>query len=81
MNCAFTLIGGSDYTALTAALTFSPLSAADRQCQVVTINPDDVLEVDESFFVVLRSTDRAFNSLPVQSTVNIEDSTGMFIIP
>ena len=62
---------------LSTALTFSPSSAAERQCQIVTIDSDDILEIDESFLVVLRSTDRAVNSLPAQSTVNIEDSTGV----
>lgn len=62
---------------LSTALTFSPSTAAEPQCQIVIINSDNVLEVDEAFLIILGSTDRAINSLPVQSTVNIEDSTGM----
>ena len=73
----FVHIGGSDYVQLSTILTFTPSSAAEPQCQSVTVNSDDILEVDESFLVVLSSTDRAVNSLPVQSTVNVEDSTGM----
>ena len=73
-------VGGSDYVQLSATLTFSPSSAAEPQCETVTINSDDILEIDESFLIVLSSTDRAVNSLPVQSTVNIEDSTGMIVV-
>ena len=65
---------------LTTTLFFTPSSAVVAQCQNVTINSDDILEVDESFLVELSSTDRAVNSLPVQSTVNIEDSTGIILI-
>ena len=65
---------------LSATLTFSPSSAAEPQCETVTISSDDILEIDESFLIVLSSTDRAVNSLPVQSTVNIEDSTGMIVV-
>ena len=61
-------------------LSFTPSSAVEPQCQNVTINSDDILEVDESFLVELSSTDRAVNSLPVQSTVNIEDSTGIILL-
>lgn len=62
---------------LSTTLSFTPLSAVEPQCQNVTINLDDILEVDESFLVELSSTDRGVNSLPVQSTVSIEDSTGI----
>ena len=65
---------------LTTTLFFTPSSAVEPQCQNVTINSDDILEIDESFLVELSSTDRAVNSLPVQSTVNIEDSTGIILI-
>ena len=65
---------------LSTTLSFTPSSAVEPQCQNVTINSDDILEVDESFLVELSSTDRAVNSLPVQSTVNIEDSTGIIIV-
>ena len=65
---------------LSTTLSFTPSSAVVAQCQNVTINSDDILEVDESFLVELSSTDRAVNSLPVQSTVNIEDSTGIILI-
>ena len=44
---------------------------------MVTIIPDDILEVEESFTVVLSTTDRAVNSLPAQSTVILQDTTGM----
>ena len=73
----FVHIGASDFVQLSTTLTFMPSSATEPQCQSVTINSDDILEVDESFLMVLSSTDRAVNSLPVQATVNIEDSTGM----
>ena len=69
--------GSSDYVQLSTILTFTLSSAAEPQCQSVTVNSDDILEVEESFLVVLSSTDRAVNSLPMQATVNIEDSTGM----
>ena len=72
-------VGGLDYVQFSATLTFSPSSAAEPQCETVTINSDDILETDESFLIILSSTDRAVNSLPVQSTVNIEDATGMII--
>ena len=65
---------------LSTTLSFTPSSAVEPQCQNVTINSDDILEVDESFLVELSSTDRAVNSLPVQSTVNIEDSTGIILL-
>ena len=64
---------------LSTTLSFTPSSAVEPQCRNVTINLDDILEVDESFLVELSSTDRAVNSLPVQSTVNIEDSTGILL--
>ena len=64
---------------LSTTLSFTPTSSAEPQCQTVTIDSDNILEVDESFLAVLSSTDRAVNSLPAQSTVNIEDSTGMVL--
>jgi hypothetical protein len=63
---------------LSTTLSFTPSSAVEPQCQTVTINSDDILEVDEAFLVELSSTDRAVNSLPVRSTVDIEDSTGIY---
>ena len=75
----YCITGGSDYVQLSTTLSFTPSSAVEPQCRNVTINLDDILEVDESFLVELSSTDRAVNSLPVQSTVNIEDSTGILL--
>lgn len=72
-NC----IGGSDYEEQPSTLTFSPTTASNPQCIMVTIIPDDILEVEESFTVVLSTTDRAVNSLPAQSTVILQDTTGM----
>lgn len=71
-------IGTTDYVAVSTLLTFTPSTSTQPICGTVIINSDDILEGEETFIVTLNSQDRAFNSLPVQAVVNIEDTTGIF---
>ena len=57
-------------------LTFQPMSASDPQCAPIAIANDNILEADESFSVVLTSTDEAAMLNPSSASVTIIDNDG-----
>ena len=60
--------------------TFQPETANQSQCINITIKSDEVLEGDESFFVVLDSSEPRIILSPNTSVVTILDSNSKLIL-
>ena len=65
---------------ITAQRTFQPETANQSQCINITIRSDEVLEDDESFFVVLDSSEPRIILNPNTSVVTILDSNSKLIL-
>ena len=61
-------------------LRFRVASASQPQCADIQLIDDSILENDETFFVMLTSTDRAVTINPNAATVTINDDDGKPII-
>ena len=56
MELVFSIAPG-DFSSLVDQLTFNPGSGLQRDCATITVGSDTILEDDESFSVVLTTTD------------------------
>ena len=65
---------------MTAQLTFRPETANESECINITISRDMVLEDDESFFVVLDSSEPRIILNPNTSVVTILDNNSMLTL-
>ena len=75
----FTCIGSDDYTSVSSMeLTFRPATSTDPQCGDIQITDEDILEDDESFNVILGSSDSAVMVNPSTATVTIRNDDGKF---
>ena len=74
----FPMQGGVDYSFSAVNVTFS--EGMTRQCVMININDDDLLENSESFFVELATFQRNVILDSNQTTVNIADNDGELTI-
>ena len=67
-------IDPGDYTSVSnMELIFRQASASEPLCNNIQLENDDILESDESFFVILSSSDRAVTLEPNNATVIINN--------
>ena len=70
-------VGGSDYTSLSADLTFN--SVTTSQMVTVATSPDTMIETMETFTLALTENDPAVYVMPQLATVTITDQTSKYI--
>ena len=70
--------GPGDYSPTTATFTFTPANAGSRQCVVIPITDDMVVEDDELFSCRLTTTDPAVDLDPQEAAAIIHDDDGKF---
>ena len=72
-------VGSDDYTSVSSMeLTFRPAIATEPRCGDIQITNEDVLEDDESFDVILFSSDNAVVINPSTATVTIRNDDSKF---
>ena len=70
---------GADYDAITTNGTFLNGSmAGDMECVSVTITDDSALELDETFTVILTTSEPAVTLSNDTATITITDNDGLF---
>ena len=69
-----------ELNSMTAQCTFQPETANQSQCINITISRDVILEDDESFFVVLNSSEPRIILNPNTSVVTILDNNSMLTV-
>ena len=69
-----------ELNSMTAQRTFQPETANQSQCINITISRDVILEDDESFFVVLDSSEPRIILNPNTSVVTILDNNSMLTL-
>lgn len=75
----FTCIGSDDYTSVSSMeLTFRPATSTNPQCGDIQITDEDILEDDESFSVILDSSDGTVMVSPSTATVTVRNDDGKF---
>ena len=66
-------VATGDLLLLTNQLTFNPGSGLQRDCATITVGSDTILEDDESFSVVMTTTDPDVTISPNIAVVTITD--------
>ena len=77
MHSYYFFLGSDDYTSVSSMeLSFQPATVTEPSCGDVQIANEDILEDDESFTVILDSSDNAvvINSNTVTVTIRNDDS-------
>ena len=69
----------SDFLLLTNQLTFNPGSGLQRDCATITVVSDTILEDDESFSVVLTTTDPDVTIDPNTAVVTLTNDDGKYM--
>ena len=66
-------VANGDLLLLTNQLTFNPGSGLQQDCATITVGSDTILEDDESFSVVMTTTDPDVTISPNTAVVTITD--------
>ena len=78
MELVFSIAPG-DFLSLVDQLTFNPGSGLQRDCATITVGSDTILEDDESFSVVLTSTDPDVTINPNTAVVTLTNDDGKYL--
>ena len=78
MKLVFSIAPG-DFLSLVDQLTFNPGSGLQRDCATITVGNDTILEDDESFSVVLTSTDPDVTINPNTAVVTLTNDDGKYL--
>lgn len=74
----FVSADAQDFTPTTATFTFDPSNAGLRQCVLVPITDDMVVEDNELFSCLLTTTDPAVDLDPEEAAAIIQDDDGEY---
>ena len=80
MELVFSIAPG-DFSSLMDQLTFNPGSGLQRDCATITVGSDTTLEDDESFSVVLTTTDPDVSISRNTTVVTITNDDSKYLCP
>ena len=72
-------IAPDDFLLLTNQLTFNPGIGLQRDCATITVGSDTILEDDESFSVVLTTTDPDVTMSPSTAVVTLTNDDSKYL--
>ena len=72
-------IAPDDFLSLTNQLTFNPGNGLQRDCATITAGSDTILEDDESFSVVLTTTDPDVTISPNTTVVTVTNDDSKYL--
>ena len=72
-------IASGDFLSLVDQLTFNPGNGFQRDCATITVGSDAILEDDESFSVVLTTTDPDVTISPNTTVVTLTNDDGKYL--
>lgn len=75
-----TAMAEADYVSLSSIVTFIPGDLSQVGCMAVAVNQDQTLENNETFLVVISSSDPGIDIALQESTVIVIDSDREFIL-
>ena len=78
MELVFSIVPG-DFLPLIDQLTFNPGNGLQRDCATIMVGSDTILEDDESFSVVLTTTDPDVTISPNTTVVTLTNDDGKYL--